>query len=177
VRPLAALGIALSSSAVAAGAATAQSRELNWGRCTGADIRLSIVGCTTIISAGADTPANLATAHFNRANAYRRQGQLDLAIADYDESLRLDPTNAGALVNRGGAWAAKGMHEQAIADFDRALAINSRDALALYNRGLARRQMGDTVGGDADIAAAKAINPAIAGTGAPPTGPQTGPRR
>lgn len=52
----------------------------------------------------------------------------------------------------------------AAVEADRSIAIYARRAPALYLRGLAKRGAGDAAGGDADIAAATAIEPAIAGT-------------
>ena len=42
------------------------------------------------------------------------------------------------------------------------MAKNPKDANSLYGRGMAKLKSGDRAGGDADIAAAKAINPDIA---------------
>ena len=50
----------------------------------------------------------------------------------------------------------------ALAEFEAAVKSNARDAWALYGRGLAKRRKGDNAGGDADIAAAKKIEPNIA---------------
>src|SRR5258707_1192219 len=71
---------------------------------------------------------NVANTFENRGFIYLKSGKFDLAVADYDAGLRLDPPNK--------------------ADF-------------LYGRGLAKTKKGDA-SGDADIAAAKAIKPAIA---------------
>jgi len=50
--------------------------------------------------------------------------------------------------------------DDAIADFDAALIADL--TFALHGRGLAKVKKGDTLGGEADIAAAKAIDPRIA---------------
>ena len=55
---------------------------------------------------------------YNRGIAWRRKGDLDRAIADYDQAIRLNPT-AAAYNNRGSAWHAKGENERAIADLNR----------------------------------------------------------
>lgn len=47
---------------------------------------------------------------------------------------------------------------------EKAVALDAKDPLALYLRGLAKRQTGDITDGNADIAAAKAIDPKIAQT-------------
>jgi tetratricopeptide (TPR) repeat protein len=55
-----------------------------------------------------------------------------------------------------------GRLDAAIADYDAALRRDPKIAESLYGRGIARQRKGDTAGGDADIAAAKAVKPDIA---------------
>jgi tetratricopeptide (TPR) repeat protein len=87
-------------------------------------------------------------------------GQLSEALADCDESLRLRPDAPLALNARGLVHLKMGAAEKAGADFDAALAKSPKMASALYGRGLLKRRQGGA--GDADIAAATAIEPAIA---------------
>jgi Flp pilus assembly protein TadD len=51
--------------------------------------------------------------------------------------------------------------DRALSDYDAALRINPKNADAWYGRGLAKKRRGDADGGNADIAAAKAITPGI----------------
>ncbi len=55
-----------------------------------------------------------------------------------------------------------GRLDLAVADYTAALDLNPREASSLYGRGLAKQQKGDAAGAAADIAAARAIDPAIA---------------
>ncbi len=55
-----------------------------------------------------------------------------------------------------------GRFADAAADGDAVLKIDPKDAASLFLRGAARRRTGDTTGGDADIAAAKALHSYIA---------------
>jgi hypothetical protein len=73
----------------------------------------------------------------NRGIAHAKNGQLDRAIADFDEAIRLNPKDASAYENRGNAYDAKGQHNRAIADFDEAIRLDPRYAPTFYNRGLA----------------------------------------
>jgi formylglycine-generating enzyme required for sulfatase activity/Flp pilus assembly protein TadD len=86
------------------------------------------------------------------------------ALADCNESLRLRPDNADAFNSRGLVEYKLGAFQQAIADDSAALAQDAKDAESLYVRGMAKLKIGDAPGGDADIAAAKAIQPDIAKT-------------
>jgi tetratricopeptide (TPR) repeat protein len=64
---------------------------------------------------------------------------------------------AGAYYNRGNAYYDKKDFVHAIADYDHALLLKPKYPTALFNRGLAKLRSGDKAGGDADIAASKAM--------------------
>jgi tetratricopeptide (TPR) repeat protein len=66
-----------------------------------------------------------------------------------------------ALKNRGNAYRAKGDLDHAVADFDQVIRIYPAHAGALYARGKIKQAKGDRAGGDADITAAKKIDPKI----------------
>ena len=87
--------------------------------------------------------APFALAFCARGNDWAERGEFDLAIADYDAAISINPLFAEALVNRGVAWARKGELERAIADYDAALRISPRDAKAIRNRSLALEQQGN----------------------------------
>ncbi len=72
-----------------------------------------------------------------RGVAYLAHGQHDQAIADFSESLRKTPRNAGALNNRGQANYLKGNYKSAIPDFTAAITIDPKSFLYLNNRALA----------------------------------------
>ena len=94
-----------------------------------------------------------------RATANR---DLPLALADCDAAIRLAPSDPGYLGSRGFVYLRQNRLDEAIADYDAALKLDPRMAASLYGRGLAKQKKGDQAGGDADIAAAKAINATIA---------------
>ena len=73
----------------------------------------------------------------NRGLAYARNGQLDRAIEDLDQAIRLDPNLAEAFNNRGTAYGGKGLYVHAIEDLDQAIRLNPNYAMAFNNRGLA----------------------------------------
>jgi tetratricopeptide (TPR) repeat protein len=89
---------------------------------------------------------------------------LQIALADCDRSLVLRPNVAETLDSRAFVYFRLGQFDRAIADDTAALAIEPRFAGARYVRGLAKRHAGDVIGGDADVAAARAIDPTIAET-------------
>jgi tetratricopeptide (TPR) repeat protein len=63
--------------------------------------------------------------------------------------------------NRGTAYLKLGQFDPAIADYDAALQLSAKKASSLYGRGIAKLRTGNTSGNN-DIAAAKAIDPAVA---------------
>jgi tetratricopeptide (TPR) repeat protein len=100
-------------------------------------------------------------AYNNRCYAYARAGQLQLAIADCNQALRLGP-NANRLDTRGFTYLRLGQFDSAIADYDEAVKIDPKLASSLYGRGLAKLKKGNTDAGNADIAAAMQIQSNIA---------------
>ena len=86
--------------------------------------------------------------------------ELDDAIADCTRSLRVR-RDASAFRTRGFVYLKMGEIEKSIADFDTALLMIPQWDEAHYGRGLAKLLRGDSAGGQADIAAAKAITPDI----------------
>jgi tetratricopeptide (TPR) repeat protein len=72
-----------------------------------------------------------------RGVAFLAHEQYDKAIADFTESLRRNPRNAGALNNRGQASYLKEDYKAAIQDFTAAITIDPKNFLAINNRALA----------------------------------------
>src|SRR5712691_8295435 len=77
----------------------------------------TISACTRQIESGRLKEGDLALPYYNRANKWNAKGDLDRAIADYSEALRLAPKYTAALNNRGLAWYAKGDLDRAVADY------------------------------------------------------------
>jgi len=171
----------------------AQTRQqLNW--CLGKDGAtpdLIISACTAVIQSRRFTGPNLAITFHNRGKAYHDKGEIDRAMEDYNEAIRIDSNDAVAVNNRGTIYREKGETDRAMRDFDQATqldpylagpyfnrglvyfargefprAIFEFDATlkmqrtypgALYGRGVAKLRKGERSAGNADIAAANAI--------------------
>jgi tetratricopeptide (TPR) repeat protein len=88
--------------------------------------------------------------------------ELQQALAECNEALRLRPDYAKGLDTRGFAYLKLGQLENAIADYDAALKLDPKLPDSLYARGIAKLRKRDAAGGNADIAAAKAIQADIA---------------
>jgi tetratricopeptide (TPR) repeat protein len=104
---------------------------------------------------------DFAAALDNRCWARAVVGILRPALADCNEALRLMPSNAATLDSRGFVFLKMSQFDAAVSDYDAALRIDAKGAFALYGRGLARLKNEDPAG-EADIAAAKALQADIA---------------
>ena len=88
-------------------------------------------------------------------------GQHEAALADCNRSLALQPSDA-TLDSRGFVYLKLGQLDNAIADYNAALKANPKLATSLYGRGVAETKKGNADAGNADIAAATAIQADIA---------------
>ena len=105
---------------------------------------------------------NSASHYNNRGVIYRIKHDYDRAIADYGEAIWLKSDYPAAYYNRALAYSDKGDYDRALEDFRVVLSFDPKNALALYARGKTQLKKGDAEAGNADIAAAEAINPHVA---------------
>jgi len=85
------------------------------------------------------------------------KSDLDEALADCDQAIRLMPGDPDILGVRAFVLYQQGNYQQALDAYDATLAIAPKIASALFMRGCAKGKLGDVAGKDADIAAARAI--------------------
>ena len=83
--------------------------------------------------------------------AKEKKGDLNGALADYNQAIKLNPKNAIAYKNRGIAKEKKGDLDGAMADFNQAVQLNPKYAAAYYGRGDVKRKKGDLNGANADF--------------------------
>lgn len=113
-----------------------------------------------LVTASADLRAN-ALRHFERAMAFARQGNLDRAIDQYTEAIRLDPSLAPAYAHRGRVYGQKGCYEQAIKDSSEALRLDPGSAFAYLLRGWASGQVGQYEQAIRDCTEALRLDPSL----------------
>ena len=77
----------------------------------------------------------LVEAYSNRASAYAMKGNLNQALADYDQALRIDADSVDALVGRGIAYATMQEYDKAVRDYSRAINLAPYFAVPLTDRG------------------------------------------
>ena len=115
--------------------------------------------CTRAIQSGYLSRRDKAITYNSRGIAYGRKGDLDRAIADFDQAIGLKPDYADALRDRGYAYHLKGKYDQAIAGFTQSIRLKPKDALAFYNRGKAYREKGEYNRAIQDMGQAIRLNP------------------
>jgi tetratricopeptide (TPR) repeat protein len=122
---------------IAAADTGAQSNQ--WRQCLSDTSPAAIEACTSAILLD---PRNDG-AWVNRGIAYRRLGDIDHAISDYDEAIRLNPHAADAFNNRGNAFRARDEFGRALHDYDQAIRLDPHYAHAFNNRGIIFLEQGD----------------------------------
>jgi tetratricopeptide (TPR) repeat protein len=122
----------------------------------------TIAACSRLIASNALKGADLSTAFSNRGIAFKRKGDFDRAIADYDEAIKHNPGSAIAYINRCADYNAKGAHDRAIADCNTALRLDPKNGNALNNRGFGYLQKGDLDRAVADLSEFIRLFPKIA---------------
>ncbi len=73
----------------------------------------------------------------NRAKLWRLKGELDLALGDMNDAIRLNPTESVWFLKRGILWGGKKEYEKAIGDFNEAIRLNPKSGSAYASRGKA----------------------------------------
>ena len=82
-------------------------------------------------------------AHTAKANILMSHEQYSEAIQHFDESLRLNPKQAGCLINRALCHYHLNHYRDAMADYDQALELEPKNFVGHYNRGLLRANVGE----------------------------------
>jgi tetratricopeptide (TPR) repeat protein len=86
---------------------------------------------------------------------------LDKALADCNQALRIAPGNADVLDSRALVHLRRGELDQALADYDAAIKAQPPTAITLYARAAARLKKGLKAESEADVAAAEKLDPRI----------------
>jgi tetratricopeptide (TPR) repeat protein len=117
-----------------------------------------IAACSRVIVRDPKNPAP----YLIRAVTYVAKGDLDKAIADYDQAIGLNPKGAVAFqayLNRGLALSVKHEYDRAIADLDQALKLDPKSAMVYASRGSTYEEKGDYARALAEYDQALKISP------------------
>ena len=102
----------------------------------------AIAACSRAIASGEFSGEELAKIYLNRGVEHKNRSELDGAIADYSEAIRIDPRRVAAYFNRGNAWQAKGEFDRAAADYSETIRIDPGYVKAYNNRGVTWSEKG-----------------------------------
>jgi tetratricopeptide (TPR) repeat protein len=92
-----------------------------------------------------------AITYVSRGVAKDKQGDLNGALADYNQAIKIYPKFPSAYFDRGLIKQRRGDLNGAMADYNRAIAVNPRYGLVYRNRGNLKQRKGDTSGAIADF--------------------------
>ncbi len=116
-----------------------------------------------VLDKAVEADGEFVEALFTRASLRRAMGDGQGALADLDELLRIQPTDARAVVVRAGLLdQVFGEHDRALAEYDRLVEMDVKKEVALTARGRARQIRRDHDAAIADFTAALKVNPQYA---------------
>ncbi len=160
---IAAIGLGICLALAVPGASALAQTQADIDRCTNKDRSyspdLEIKGCTAAIKSNRWSGADIAWAYRNRGLAYGYERDFDHAIADLEQSIKLDPKPAIAHLSLGNMFAAKGEIPRAITSLDRAIELDPKYAAAYRDRGIIYDHKGDYDRAIADLTKAAELNP------------------
>jgi tetratricopeptide (TPR) repeat protein len=128
-----------------------------------ADLALQVAAPLLQRPIGADFSANdKANLLYQRALAHTVRGDLNGAIVDYTDALRLTPQFLGAHIKRAEALTAQRRTREAASAYDEAVKLFPKTVLVYNNRGNFRRSTGDLDGAIADFSRSLEFDPKFA---------------
>jgi tetratricopeptide (TPR) repeat protein len=92
------------------------------------DAEQIIASCTRLLQSGRYRQHEAAI-YSNRGVGYRRRGEFNRAIADFNEAIRINPASGFNYRNRGIVYMNSKDYERAIIDFEKAVEVEPREAL------------------------------------------------
>jgi tetratricopeptide (TPR) repeat protein len=146
--------------------ARAQTASSDLERCRSIDVPGTSVSldeaislCGSIIGKGALSGRTLAEMHVLRGIGLARKNDMDRALADFDQAVRIDPNYARAHNGRGAARSRKNDFDGALVDYNEAIRLEQNFGRAYDNRGLIFRQKKEYERAIADFSEAIRLEP------------------
>jgi tetratricopeptide (TPR) repeat protein len=103
--------------------------------------------------------SNDSIASFNSGRSWLAKKELDRALQEFNEAIRLNPAFGSAYGQRGIVWAQKRDYDRAIADYSEAIRLIPNEAWNYFNRGLAWSRKREFDNAIQDFDTALRINP------------------
>lgn len=92
-----------------------------------------------------------AQTHFQQASEYFKQRKYDLALAEFNKVIELEPTNELAYLGRATIYLGQKEWNSALDNFNQAIKFDPKLALAYFGRGVVRLQVEGRDSGVADL--------------------------
>lgn len=99
--------------------------------------------------------------YVKRGLSFERKGDLDRAIKDYSQAIKLAPDDPDGYNNRGLALLDKRKFDEAIVDFTKLISLRPQEAKCYFNRGLAYLEKGVFDSAIQDFTQAISLNPQL----------------
>jgi TonB family protein len=109
------------------------------------DPAAAIRACDAIIQSSQSSPDDVAFAYFGRAIPDKRLGQIDQAISDYTQTIKISRNRLTiyiAFINRGETYEQQDKYNNAISDFSTAIALEPDQYPAYWSRGKLYQTLG-----------------------------------
>ncbi|WP_082523863.1 tetratricopeptide repeat protein [Methylobacterium sp. Leaf399] len=104
----------------------------------------TIAGCNLVLGQRKrETTTSVAHAFYNRGLAYKKKEDYDRAIADFNEAIAVDPSDADFFRSRGSTYDDMERYDAAIEDYDRSIKLDPTVGDSFVNRGIAYGNKGD----------------------------------
>jgi len=117
----------------------------------------NIAGCTRIIEDADEGKTMRGVAYVARGLAWQKRGDLDHALADYTQAIKINPKDALAYNNRGMLWRERGDSDRAIADFTAAIELEPWLVQAYHDRGMAFKALSMVPEAERDFEKARSL--------------------
>jgi len=121
-----------------------------------ATVDAAIKNCDAVID---ETLKNLANAYYFRASAKFGKSDFDGALGDYNQALRLEPSDADFLNSRAAVYETKNDLDKAVADYGAAIKADPKSIYAYNNRGAVHQRKGDLARAAADYGEVTRLQP------------------
>ncbi len=116
--------------------------------------------CDKAIENGFLSKKDAAATYVNRGIVRSSRGDLEGAVTDYNNALRINPTLGEAFANRGTVYIRKEQYTTALNELDRALSLDlEQPAMVYFNRAIVYENIGDKTKAYQDFKRASELRP------------------
>lgn len=85
-----------------------------------------------------------------QADSHMVKGEYDMAIANYNKVIQLNPKNSESYLSRGLSYFNKKSYEQAVSDFSKSIELDPKEPIAYFNRAGSYEKLGNMQNAIAD---------------------------